>query len=429
MKRFLNIFFTMPSKIIATALLIICSWLMNSEVVDVLQLYRQDSTAVTNVLLQRENYDYKTSYFLTNEIQTAIESVLEYSLTYHRNDSSKTQEGHNMNSVEAIIYLAESFVKNDYYSSAFIDAGFIVLTPCEEGLSDIEIAGEFFTQSVNYDEIRLHAESLDFNEFYKRATDEDYAAITSKLDSYENFTFALVNHNTDSIVSNIPSLNKKSSDITVRRYFGEDKSLLIVRDAKTPYFESGTMSQYVEFVSKQAKKYGDNFDLYISFGDNLEFAGDGDDFSHRHEEALGKISLALRNTIIFLFFMLWLFIIIVGVSGRRELGGKCYLSLSDRLPNDLKFLFHLIIYISMSALYENSLYMALRVSDSGDYWLSFSPEFYMVRSGISMVIMICIITAFACAVKRQLRCGTLISNSYIYRLIKNYKKAEPADEK
>lgn len=424
-KRFLNIFFTTPSKAAVTALLIICSWLMNSEVVDILQLYRQDSTAVTNVLLQREDYDYKTSYFLTNEIETAIENVLEYSLNYHRNDISKVDSSNEKSAAEAITYLAESFVKNQYYSTAFINAGFIELIPCEESQSHIELAGEFFTQSVCYEEIRLKADNLDLNDFYKRATDEDYAAITGKLESYINFNFAVVNHNTNLIVSNIPSLNAKNSDVTVRRYFGEDKNLLIVRDAKTPFFESGTMSEYVEFVSEQAKKYGDNFDVYISFGNNLEFAGDGENYSLRHTEALGKIGSDLKNTVVFLSIMLVLFIIILRVAGRREVAGKCYMSLSDRLPNDLKFLLYLIIYISMSALYENSLYMALRTSFTEDYWLNFSPEYYMLRSDISMVIMICIITSFACTIKRQLRCGTVISNSYIYKIIKNFKSAEP----
>ncbi len=362
MKRLFNIFYTYPCKFSLIVLLIVCSWLMNSEVVDVMRLYKQDSTAVTNVLLQRESYDYKTSYFLKSEIKTAVADVLEYSLVYHRND---------------------------------------------------------------YKNPDMSAEEAKLKELYRRSIDKDYANIAEHLESLINFRFAVVNHKTDRVVSNMATLNGSGSDVTVRRYFGEDKNILIVRNANTPYFESGTMSDYVEFVSELANDYTDNFDLYVSFGNDFAFAGDGEEFSHRHAAALKSISLDVKHTSIYLLFLFLIFVIIVSVSGRRELGGKFYPALTDSLPNDLNAFLHVIVYISMSSLYENSIYLALRVTNTEDYWLSFSPEYYMVRSDISMVIMICIITSFSCLIKRQLGLGTLFSNTYISRLIKNFRNAEP----
>ncbi len=362
MKRFFNIFYTYPCKFGLTVLLIICSWLMNSEFVDVMHLYKEDSTAVTNVLLQRENYDYKSSYFLRNEIETAIEDVIEYSLVYHRNDYKKPE---------------------------------------------------------------MSEPDAELEESYRRESDKDYAAITSHIESLINFRFAVVNHKTDRVVSNMVALNGSSSDVTVRRYFGEDKNMLIVRNADTPYFESGTMSEYVEFVSELANKYTDNFDLYVSFGDDFEFAGEGEEFSHRHARMLNKISLNIKHMSIYLFVLFLIFVIMVSISGRREVGGKFYPALIDSLPNDLNIFLHVIVYISMSSLYKNSVYLALRVTNTEDYWLSFSPEYYMVRSDISMVIMICIITSFVCLIKRQLGLGTMFSNTYIIRLIKNFKNADP----
>ncbi len=362
MKRLFNIFYTGTCKLILTVLLIVCSWLMNSEIVDVMRLYKQDSTAVTNVLLQWESYDYKSSYFLKDEIETAIEDILEYSLVYHRNDYKKPE---------------------------------------------------------------MSEKDAEREELYRRSIDKDYATITEHIEKLKNFRFAVVNHKTDTVVSNIALLNGSRSDVTVRRYFGEDKNILIVRDADTPYFESGTMSEYVEFVSELANKYTDNFDLYVSFGDNFEFAGDGEDFSHRHAQALNNISLNIKHTSAYLFVLFLIFVIMVSISGRREVGGKFYPALTDSLPNDLNIFLHVIVYISMSSLYDNSIYLALRVTNTEDYWLSFSPEYYMLRSDISMVIMICIITSFICLIKRQLGLGTLFSNTYINRLIKNFRNAEP----
>ncbi len=354
MKRYFNIFYTLPFKTFFVVLLILCSWFMNTELTNILSLYKQDKVALINVFIQGEDYNYESSYFLKNSIETAIEDVIEYSLVYNRK------------------------------------------------------ADKAYTQ-------------------YDTTATQDYNALVSRLKSLENFRFAIVNHKTDIIVSNISALNGKSPEATVRQYFGEDENILIVRDAKTPIFESGTMSEYVEFVGNQAKKYPDDFDLYISFGNNLNFAGSGEVFSQRHFEVLSAVESILKSITAYLVVLFILFVSLITVSGKKEPGGKAYPSLNDRLPNDLTFLLYLIVYISMSALYENSLYMALRVTNKDDFWLIHSPEFYMVRSSISMVVMTSVITTFCCTVKRQLRCGTLLSNTYIYKIIKNYKKADPGD--
>lgn len=424
MKRILNLFYTAQAKALIAILIVICSWLMNSELTDIFSFYKQDRIAVTNVFMQGADYDYETSYFLTNEIETAIKDVLEYSLVYHRNTN---ETNGSETSAETIVYLAESFVKNKVVNQTFIDEGFIELIESEECDEATEIDNKFFIQKVNYDKILESNSNLDFDEFYKRATDEDYAEMYKRLDRLKNFRFAVVNHKTDTIVSNISALNGKSPKMTVRRYFGDEKNMLIVRDAETPYYESGTMSEYVQFVSEQAKKYPDNFDIYISFGSNMEFAGSGEDFSQRHMNALRSIEADFKGILLFFIILFILFVTIIAVSGKRELRGKAYPSLTDRLPNDIKLLLDAVVYISMSALYQNSLYMTLRSTNIENYWLNYSPEYYLIRSNLSMVVMICVITAFCCSVKRQLRCGTLLTNTYIYKTVKNYKKAEPND--
>lgn len=422
MKRLLNLFFTAQAKTVIALLIVICSWLMNSELTAVFSLYKEDGPAVTNVFAQQDDFNYESSYFLKHEIETAIKDVLEYSLVYHRNENNSTNSE---TSAETISYLAENFVKHKTVSQVFIEEGFIELTPAEKSNETVEIDGVHYIQSVNYDKIQSSDNSLDFDEFYLRASDDSYAEIAKRLESFNDFRFALVNHKTDTIVSNISAINGKGTDLTVRRYFGDDKNILIVRDAKTPYFENGTMSEYVPFVSEQAKKYTDDFDVYISFGESLEFAGTSEEYSQKHEFAFSKIKSALKDISSYLVVLFIMFLALIAVSGKRELKGKYYPSLTDRLPNDIKLLLHSVVYISMSALYENSLYMTLRVTNIENYWFNITPEFYLLRSNICMVVMICIITAFFCTIKRQLGCGTLVTNSYIYKIVKSYKKAEP----
>ena len=69
----------------------------------------------------------------------------------------------------------------------------------------------------------------------------------------------------------------------------------------------------------------------------------------------------------------------------------------------------------MTALYENSLYMALR-TDTYDIWFSFSAEFYILRSYIAMLVNVCILLSIGCTLKRQYRLGTLLTNTYIYQI-------------
>ena len=353
-KRFFNIFYTTHVKITLALILIICSWFMNSELTNFLHLYRQDRAALINVFMQGDDYDYKSSYFLTDAIETAISDVMEYSLVYNR--------------------------KADF--------------PYPE---------------------------------YGATATEEYNTLIERIQSYKSFRFAVVNHKTNIIISNIASLNGKGPEITVRRYFGEDKNLLIIRDVKNPFFENGPLIEYVDYASELATKYTDDFDIYLSFGDSLEFTGSSEYFSQKHDEALMQTKNVFKSIFAYLIALLIITLMLICVSGQKEAGGKIYRTLSDRLPNDLTFLLCFIMYISMSALYENSLYMALRSANNEDYWMQLTPEFYLIRSNISMVLMISLISFCLCALKRHIRCRTLMSNTYILKLINNFKKAEPLE--
>lgn len=427
MKRFFNLFYTMPFKAMVITIIIVFAWLMNTEATEIIALYKNDPAAVSNVWRQGKTPEYKTSVFIEKEVERAIEGVISYSLNYKRDITLNNSTAYTL-SGDGIIYIAENFIRNKLVSNIFVEMGFIDLIPCsEDNEQAVEINGSYFIQMVNTEVIKsFDIDTL--NEYYKRATDEEYNAVVTHLESLENMRFALVNHDTNLIVSNIDGLDNTPSGTAVRPFFGEEKNLLIVHNSQSPYYENGTMSEYVAFVGETAKNYSDNFDLYISFGTDPVFTTGGEDFTQRHFSAYEAMLSITITSLIYLAAMFLLFFILLSTTGRHEFGGKCRPTLSDRLPNDLKLCLHLITYISLSVLYENSIYMAMKSTYIEDYWFNLSPEHFLIRSHICIAVNACLLCALFCTFKRQLSCGTLIKNTYIYRAVKNFRKAEPDKE-
>ncbi len=341
MKRFCNLFYTLTAKIFIVVCLLFFAWQTSICFAETTVLYRENDTALKNVFAQWDNYDYKTSFYLHDAIEEAIDMVTEYSLYYHRDITDETQ--------------------------TIVNA------------------------------------------------DDNYKAITQKISSYNDFRFAVVNHTTGRIVSNIDAINYKDSGTALRGHFtGEEDCLLIIRNSHNPYYESGTIIEYTEYVKELAGNYDDNFDLYIYFGDGFSFALGNEDYEETHNSVLQRVKKVTVLSAVYLIAAGVLFVILLLISGKNELGGKVYPGLSDRLPNDLKLLLFSIVVISMTALYENSLYMALR-ADAYDMWPSFSAEFYIIRSYLAMIVNVCIILSSGCTIKRQYRLGTLFTNTYIYK--------------
>lgn len=266
---------------------------------------------------------------------------------------------------------------------------------------------------------------LQYSLYYRRDTlsedqtivsaDDNYREIIKKLSSYQNFSFAIVNHSTNRIISNIPEINYKDSSAKVRRYFPEAcDTLLIVRDAHNPYFENGTMTDYNSYIAKLAESFEDSFDLYIYFGEDFSFVPNADSFEETHTGTLTRVKKSIRLSFVYIAIASVFFIILLIVTGRHEAGGKIYPGISDALANDTKFALFLIVILSMSALYENSLYMALR-ADTIDFFLSFSADFYIIRSYVALLVNSCIIMNACCTIKRQCKLGILFTNTYIYK--------------
>ena len=75
----------------------------------------------------------------------------------------------------------------------------------------------------------------------------------------------------------------------------------------------------------------------------------------------------------------------------------------------------------MAAMYENSLHMALR-AETVDLFISYSSDFYIFRSYVSLMIESCVIMAMCCTLKRQYKLGTLFTNTYIYQFFFAHRK-------
>ena len=282
--------------------------------------------------------------------------------------------------------------------------------------SEIETAIDNIMQYSLY----YRRDTLSNNQFIVNG-DDHYRDIVLKLESYENFSFALVNHTTNRVISDIPEISYQESSVNVRSHFPEtSEALLIVRDAHNPFYETGTMTDYNYFISDLAEKYEDEFDLYIYFGEDFSFISDSESFEDTHISTLARVKKSTRLSFVYIAVAALLFAVLLAVTGRYESGGEIRPGISDTLANDIKLLLFSMIIMSMVTLYKNSLYMAVRAKTL-DIFLYYSSDFYISRSYVSLLISSFTIMAACCTIKRQYQLGTLFTNTYIYKLFYAYK--------
>ncbi len=361
MKRFVNLFYTSAFKFFVFSLSVIFSWCAISETYDVFKRFYCDGVSAKNVFIQWDGFDYAESEHLKSEIEATIENVLLNSLKY----------------------------KSEKYTNS---------------------------SKAEYDDTAL--------DYYLRISDEDYKKNIEYLESLRYVDYAVVNHDSNTIISNINEVDGKSSGFDVRRYFGKnDENLLVVLNAKNPSYETGTMTEYIDFVSSCAEDYKEDFDLYINFKNNFVFRYDIEHYENLHNSM--KKLIVSDMTLASVFFLLYLIftVLYVCLSGKVEQGGRITHSAHDRIPNDLKLLSILVTALSLMALYNNSIYMLFRSSHSdGDYLLGISPGYYELVAKICFVLLTNILLAVICIIKRQLYFRTLFSNTYICRFIEAVKQ-------
>ncbi len=251
---------------------------------------------------------------------------------------------------------------------------------------------------------------------------KEYIETIKKIESYEEFTFAVVNHTTNKIISNISELNGKSASLEIRSNFPDnEKCLMIVYNSKRPYFESGTVIDYVSVVSRLSEDYSDIFDIYIYFGENFSFAGNVANFEERDASMFNKVNNTLTFALIFIVICFVLFFILFLLTGKKEFGGRQYLSTFDKIPNDLLISMFLLIIFSTISLYSNSIHMLIKTTYYESYWFNFTPDFYIFRGNICSAVLALTSMLLSFTLKRQYKNKSLFKNTHIYNLISSYK--------
>ncbi len=264
-------------------------------------------------------------------------------------------------------------------------------------------------------------------DYYMRLSNEGYKNTAEFLDSLKGVSFAVVNHDTGLIVSNIEKIDGSASGSEIRSLFGDNEdTLLIIRNCKNPYFEQCAMTGYVEYVREKAQDYNDDCDLYISFGESLSFREEPSYYEAIHNSTLDYVSSGFLKCVALTVLTLVLIILLCSVSGKAEKNGKVIPAVTDTIPNDLLLVFYIIIGTSVNALFYNSLYMLFKSATIEDYWFGITPNFYAIRANICLVAFVYIVCAFVCKIKRQKNLNTLITNTYIYRAISMFKSRKAA---
>ena len=265
--------------------------------------------------------------------------------------------------------------------------------------------------------------SFDDFDYYMRLSNSGYRKTVEYLDSLRGVSFAVVNHTDGIIISNLAEINGSPAATEIRQLFGSGEyPFIIVRNCSNPYYEQGSLSEYVDSIRKKASEYPDNCDLYISFTEGLCFRESPAYYENMHREFSEKVLFLVKRILIFSCFSLALIVLLVRLSGRAEKNGKIIPSLSDQLPSDLLIVFSLAIIASAGALYHTSLYMIYKTSTIEDYGIGFSPETYALRADITLIITVYVICFLLCKIKRQRLLGTLYSGSYICLIHNMLKK-------
>jgi len=279
--------------------------------------------------------------------------------------------------------------------------------------------------SLNYSKNFIPDADSSYEEYdyYMRLSNVGYRKTVEYLESLKGVNFAVVNHSTDKIISNIREIHGASSGTETGTLFrSSNHPFIIIYNCRKPYYEQESLSDYVEHVRKKASEYSDNCDLYISFTEGLCFRETLAYYENMHSEYSDKVFSLSQKIIIFSLASTLLVSLLVKVCGKAEKDGKAIPSLSDRLPTDLILIFELMIIACAIALYHTSLYMIYKTSTIEEYGIGFSSELYALRADITLVIAVHLLCAMLCKIKRQKSLGTLYSGSYICMIAKLLSK-------
>ena len=258
--------------------------------------------------------------------------------------------------------------------------------------------------------------------YYNSIGDKSFPDIIGKLKDIKGFHFAVVDHSKNIIYSNIDEINLSDSGKDIRSFFGESgKNLLIARSCKNPYFATSSYIEFAEFIRDCAKTHKNDFDLYIRFGSVEDYNARAEECRQMHFKMRSEIE-KLNNTVaVYIGFIALITLIMLIVTGKHEPKGKTYLTAMNRIPGDLLIIIHFLVLYCIATLYRTAATVIINHGMELDtFWFMHSENFYITRIKYCVMIFICVLINLLCVLKRSYKTGTILENTYVYPLVKNF---------
>jgi len=140
-----------------------------------------------------------------------------------------------------------------------------------------------------------------------------------------------------------------------------------------------------------------------------------------------KVAATTRYVLFCLIGLALLTVALLLLAGKRESGGKTKFAVTDRLPNELHLLFHLVLLLSMLSLISNSIYIVLH-PQLGIPGLTALPDFYVLRANVCAVLFYMTVVGMLCTIKRHYKNHSLLRNTLAYYVFQRFRKSDdPTD--
>ncbi len=82
MKSFLNLFYTRAFKVILSLLLFVAAYFVGECQLEYFRLSNEDKESFRNALIQIDSFDYETSYYMRNTVETTVEDIVTLAVNY-----------------------------------------------------------------------------------------------------------------------------------------------------------------------------------------------------------------------------------------------------------------------------------------------------------------------------------------------------------
>lgn len=409
-----NVVYLLPFKSLLLTLAGLLVFLISVQSMQLLLDYTKDDASVRNAFTQRGDFDYRTSEPFLALTQQMIEDILDDALVYQDLENFASpdllqncirQERARMEKkIVTATDLAVLQEKSGEYQQAFVDNGFF------KSVNGRLVADKAAIRAY------YEAELASLIESYKVATDDDYHRIKESLDALRGVQFAVVMHDTDALVTN----TGLSSAEEIQKQIEVQPMHLLLFNSREPYYTNTSMKDIAELAQPLVKARDASFDLLISFPADLHF---NDACDRIEETSLAMFETVAGRTRFILFCLIGLFLLTVALlllAGKRESGGKIKYAVTDRLPNELHLLFHLVLLLSLLSLVGNSVYTVLH--PHVDFGLTAATDYYVLRAELCTVSIYLTLTGMLCTFKRHYANRSLLSNTLVYAVIRRFRK-------